>query len=675
MKAFAAKSSSHYPSTRNCAGWKSRSILDKKNLTSFTNRRLLLQPKIKINHPQDRYDPGGVLSLKAGGQPLPGSVCHYFGHRFGYDFSKVKVHTDSRADDAAKSVNSRAFTIGRDVVFGAGQYSPGTAAGKRLLAHELTHVVQQGSNPYTNQLIQRCSGRSSRKRRRRRRRKRRKYDSDWVNRASLFPRKEDTRRGFRLKGKYHVKRLRRLGIPIRTPRVLHIRSRAVIIRKKLTKGRQCVALVDVDFGHRRRFKKRRTLRGWLRCRHLLKGKTGKRIGKIVVVFFSAGKDRRTFLSAARNTARKRNAVLRDPIEFHTGRDIIRDLKFIGRALGKISEVHIHSHSGPEGVYGARRGRGLYKSSIKHFQTNYLSHKVKFFFHGCRIAGTDVQHSDKYKSYYKILKKLVEKYSKQNIPERKKRYILRNIQYILKRIKRQLPIPKNRRITSRRRIRGLRKPLPGFAATLIKKLGKNLAKAQVFAHIKRHAASHDKNWTGFKILTLKKQRFSKRSRFNRYKRKYINPVKRRIYIRKRLYRKAAAAEYTYRNLRGTLRFNKNNLLKVLNKVRVRGGKSRLNRQIRELKQKIKKEISKMAKYYGIYESQAKKSMKTALRQLKVIERKERKNLGLRSLGPRKYIWNILVSEVKGRRRRRRHGGITAVVRIIIRLHYPPGKKLL
>ncbi len=62
--------------------------------------------------------------------------------RFGYDFTDVRVHTDTRA---AEALNARAFTMGKDVVFGAGQYSPWTTAGKKLIAHELTHVVQQGN--------------------------------------------------------------------------------------------------------------------------------------------------------------------------------------------------------------------------------------------------------------------------------------------------------------------------------------------------------------------------------------------------------------------------------------------------------------------------------------------------------------------------------------------------
>jgi hypothetical protein len=86
-----------------------------------------------------------ISSLKGGGQPLPKSTRRYFEPRFGADFSQVRVHTDSRAAETAESINAKAFTKGKDIVFGAGQYSPETSEGERLLAHELTHVVQQTS--------------------------------------------------------------------------------------------------------------------------------------------------------------------------------------------------------------------------------------------------------------------------------------------------------------------------------------------------------------------------------------------------------------------------------------------------------------------------------------------------------------------------------------------------
>ena len=85
-----------------------------------------------------------INAIRGGGQPLPGSTWAFFEPRFGQDFSQVRLHTDARAADAARAVNARAFTVGRDVVFGVGQYAPETTPGGRLLAHELTHVVQQG---------------------------------------------------------------------------------------------------------------------------------------------------------------------------------------------------------------------------------------------------------------------------------------------------------------------------------------------------------------------------------------------------------------------------------------------------------------------------------------------------------------------------------------------------
>jgi hypothetical protein len=84
-----------------------------------------------------------IHTLQGGGYPLAEHVRTFFEPRFGYDFSQVRIHTDGGSAETVRAVNARAFTIGRDVVFGAGQYTPGTSNGQRLLAHELTHVVQQ----------------------------------------------------------------------------------------------------------------------------------------------------------------------------------------------------------------------------------------------------------------------------------------------------------------------------------------------------------------------------------------------------------------------------------------------------------------------------------------------------------------------------------------------------
>ncbi len=86
-----------------------------------------------------------INALRGGGQPLSDSARAFFEPRFGYDFSQVRVHTDSKASGSAGALNALAYTVGRDVVFGEGQYAPATVQGKRLIAHELAHVVQQGS--------------------------------------------------------------------------------------------------------------------------------------------------------------------------------------------------------------------------------------------------------------------------------------------------------------------------------------------------------------------------------------------------------------------------------------------------------------------------------------------------------------------------------------------------
>jgi len=88
-----------------------------------------------------------INSLRGGGQPLFPSVRAYFESRFGFDFSQVRVHAGARAAESARTVNALAYTVGRDVVFGAGEYAPETQAGKQLLAHELVHIIQQRGSP------------------------------------------------------------------------------------------------------------------------------------------------------------------------------------------------------------------------------------------------------------------------------------------------------------------------------------------------------------------------------------------------------------------------------------------------------------------------------------------------------------------------------------------------
>ncbi len=109
----------------------------------------LIQPKpIGAGAREISTDMGSEInSLKGGGQPLSQTERDFFEPRFGYDFSHVRVHTDAGAAASACAIDARAYSIGENIVFGSGQYSPSTIRGKQLIAHELTHFIQQSSSP------------------------------------------------------------------------------------------------------------------------------------------------------------------------------------------------------------------------------------------------------------------------------------------------------------------------------------------------------------------------------------------------------------------------------------------------------------------------------------------------------------------------------------------------
>ena len=83
--------------------------------------------------------------LASSGQPLDPALEQDMGQRFGYDFSHVRVHTGAEAEQSARDVNAHAYTVGHNIVFGAGQFVPEACEGRRLVAHELAHVTQQGA--------------------------------------------------------------------------------------------------------------------------------------------------------------------------------------------------------------------------------------------------------------------------------------------------------------------------------------------------------------------------------------------------------------------------------------------------------------------------------------------------------------------------------------------------
>lgn len=108
------------------------------------NKRLTLQRRSVNQAEPDEVPPIVHEVLRSPGQPLDADTRAFMESRFNDDFSKVRVHTDAKAAESAQVVNARAYTVGRDVVFGAGQFAPQRTSGKQLLAHELTHTVQQG---------------------------------------------------------------------------------------------------------------------------------------------------------------------------------------------------------------------------------------------------------------------------------------------------------------------------------------------------------------------------------------------------------------------------------------------------------------------------------------------------------------------------------------------------
>ena len=98
---------------------------------------------------------GRISSMQGGGRPLAKETRAYFEPRFGRSFARVRVHTGTQAATVARSVNARAFTVGSNVVFGAGEYAPRTDAGRRLLGHELVHTIQQSRGTVATQVLAR----------------------------------------------------------------------------------------------------------------------------------------------------------------------------------------------------------------------------------------------------------------------------------------------------------------------------------------------------------------------------------------------------------------------------------------------------------------------------------------------------------------------------------------
>jgi hypothetical protein len=115
----------------------------------------LARSELGIGAPNDGFEQQADLVARRVMRSTAPAALNGVARRARYDFTQVRVHDDARAAESARSVNALAYTVGRDIVFGEGQYKPGTVNGKRLLAHELTHVVQQQTNATPPAVVQR----------------------------------------------------------------------------------------------------------------------------------------------------------------------------------------------------------------------------------------------------------------------------------------------------------------------------------------------------------------------------------------------------------------------------------------------------------------------------------------------------------------------------------------
>jgi hypothetical protein len=116
-------------------------------------QRCVEQPTTRLDGAPDSVD----RILTSPGRPLDLKLQQDMEQRFGHDFSRVRVHSDAAAEQSAQDVNANAYTAGHNIVFGAGQFAPGTNEGRRLIAHELTHTIQQGTTETHDQTAQRAS--------------------------------------------------------------------------------------------------------------------------------------------------------------------------------------------------------------------------------------------------------------------------------------------------------------------------------------------------------------------------------------------------------------------------------------------------------------------------------------------------------------------------------------
>ena len=127
-------------------------VLQRKCTECEEEEKLQRKPNGSADHASATVPPIVHEVLSTPGQSLDAETLEFMEPRLGHQLSEVRIHIDSKAAESAKRVHASAYTVGNNVVFGAGQYAPGTLQGKKLLAHELTHVVQQSASTASRSL-------------------------------------------------------------------------------------------------------------------------------------------------------------------------------------------------------------------------------------------------------------------------------------------------------------------------------------------------------------------------------------------------------------------------------------------------------------------------------------------------------------------------------------------
>lgn len=133
-------------------------VMSRSSSSAISNAPVKIQRLSNNTSSKGEAIPSSVHSILASsGNPMQSGLRQNMEQRFGHDFSQVRIHTDSAAAKSARDVNAHAYTVGNDVVFGTGQFSPNTHGGQSLLAHELVHTVQQSSSVLRRQVRSSCN--------------------------------------------------------------------------------------------------------------------------------------------------------------------------------------------------------------------------------------------------------------------------------------------------------------------------------------------------------------------------------------------------------------------------------------------------------------------------------------------------------------------------------------